>query len=162
MKDPHHEKNISTQSKKTEAHPRLSRTDEDRRWTSGDQSQTCKRSGSGFRIEPSFSLSRHRRIKKSETIDALFKQGEKYGSRSFNIAFQRQHLPAVAFIAGKKLGIAVKRIRCKRMLREAYRLTMTQSHELQLIIVARPSLLQTKLPDLCKEFLRFKRYLQGP
>ncbi len=159
VKDPHHEKNISTQSKKTEENPRVSRTDENRRWTSGDQGQTHKRSGSGFRIKPSFDLSRHRRIKKSETIDTLFKQGEKYGSRSFNISFQRKEPFGVAFIAGKKLGIAVKRVRCKRMLREAYRLTMTEVPGAQLIIVARPSVLQTKLPDLCKELLRFKRYL---
>ena len=90
----------------------------------------------------------------------MFHQGEKYGSRSFHISFLRNGTSGVAFIAGKKLGIAVKRIRCKRLLREAYRLSMSSALEMQLIIVARPQILQTKLPDLCKEIVRFKRYVQ--
>ena len=160
MKDPHHEKNISTQPKKTEKDPRVSRTDENRRWPSGDQSQTREGSGSGFSIK-TFALSQHSRIKKSETIDALFKEGKKYGSRSFNISFQHKEPFGVAFIAGKKLGIAVKRIRCKRMLREAYRLTMSTPVNAQIIIVARPAILQAKLPELGKELQRFKSYLEN-
>jgi ribonuclease P protein component len=158
VKDPQHEKNISTESEKTEKNPRVSCTYEKRRWPSGHQSKTCKGPLTGFGIKPTFALSRHCRIKKSETIDALFTRGEKYGSRSFHISFLKNGPSGVAFIAGKKLGIAVKRVRCKRLLREAYRLSMPVNLNLQIILVARPQILKTRLPDLCKEMQRFLKY----
>jgi ribonuclease P protein component len=161
VKDPQHEKNISTESEKTEKDPRISCTHENRRWPSGHQGQTCKGSATGFSIKPAFALSRHVRIKKSETIDTLFNKGEKYGSRSFFASFLRNTPAGVAFIAGKKLGIAVKRMRCKRLLREAYRLSMPVDLETQCILVAKPQILQTPLPDLCKEMHRLQRYIQG-
>ena len=69
-----------------------------------------------------------RTIKASSEIDALFRQGRRF-SRQHVMLLVRPTPPGrgptgrVAFIAGKKLGNAVVRNRCKRVMREAVRRT---------------------------------------
>ncbi len=65
-------------------------------------------------------------IKSRQDIERLFKQG-KYiktphiSARICRTPEQRDQEGRVAFIAGKKIGNAVFRNRCRRMLRETYR-----------------------------------------
>lgn len=65
-------------------------------------------------------------IKSSREIDTIFKQAER-AAHPLVIALVSQTAPGrgpcgrVAFVAGKKLGNAVKRNRCKRVLRASAR-----------------------------------------
>ncbi len=63
-------------------------------------------------------------IKSNEEINTLFKQGKRINTSLVAALYsketgRRDHKGRVAFIAGKKLGNAVFRNRCKRVMREA-------------------------------------------
>lgn len=68
-------------------------------------------------------FSKQSRIKHSNQITEFFSQGKKKYSRSFFILFniKNKEEPQYAFIAGKKMGNAVKRNSFKRKLREVVR-----------------------------------------
>jgi ribonuclease P protein component len=83
-----------------------------------------------------------RTIKASSEIDALFRQGRRF-SRMHLMLLVRPTPPGrgpegrVAFIAGKKLGNAVVRNRCKRVMRETVRRTGGPWRGQDVAIVAR-------------------------
>jgi ribonuclease P protein component len=85
-----------------------------------------------------------RTIKSSREIDALFGTGSRAaGSHVMVLARptpqERGPEGRVAFIAGKKLGSAVSRNRCKRVMREAARRAGAPWRGLDVALVARPS-----------------------
>jgi ribonuclease P protein component len=71
---------------------------------------------------PSESLRRYPRISRRETLDLTVRSGSvvrtSYGRMCYRAG---EGPPGVAFLAGKKVGGAVKRNRAKRVLREALR-----------------------------------------
>jgi len=84
-----------------------------------------------------------RTLKSASEIDALFKNGRRGNGRLLVILASRtpaQRDPGgrVVFIAGKKLGGAVARNRCKRVLREAVRRAGGAWPGQDLAIIARP------------------------
>lgn len=71
---------------------------------------------------PSESLRRFPRIKRRETLERALKSGRVARTSYFRLCYQLgEGPPGVAFLAGKKVGGAVKRNRAKRVLREALR-----------------------------------------
>ena len=65
-------------------------------------------------------------IKSSQDIERLFRQGRYYKTKYFSARIldtpqERDRSGRVAFLAGKRLGNAVYRNRCKRVLREMCR-----------------------------------------
>ena len=71
---------------------------------------------------PSESLRRFPRINRRETLERALKSGSVARTSYFRLCYQLgEGPPGVAFLAGKKVGGAVKRNRAKRVLREAFR-----------------------------------------
>ena len=71
---------------------------------------------------PSESLSRYPRIGRRETLDVTLRAGLVARTSYFRMCYRvGEGPPGVAFLAGKKVGGAVKRNRAKRVLREALR-----------------------------------------
>jgi ribonuclease P protein component len=68
------------------------------------------------------SLRRYPRIKGRETLDQTLRAGSVARTSYFRMCYRAgEGPPGVAFLAGKKVGGAVKRNRAKRVLREAVR-----------------------------------------
>jgi ribonuclease P protein component len=71
---------------------------------------------------PSERLSRYPSIKRRETLDRTLRAGAVARTTYFRVCYRTgEGPPGVAFLAGKKVGGAVKRNRAKRVLREALR-----------------------------------------
>lgn len=71
---------------------------------------------------PSESLRRYARIKGRETLDSTVRTGSVARTSYFRMCYREgEGPPGVAFLAGKKVGGAVKRNRARRVLREALR-----------------------------------------
>ena len=71
---------------------------------------------------PSQSLKRFRGIKNRETLELTIKAGSVARTSYFRVCYRAgEGPPEVAFLAGKKVGGAVRRNRAKRILREAFR-----------------------------------------
>ena len=71
---------------------------------------------------PSESLRKYPRIKRRETLERTLRAGTVARTSYFRMCYQAgEGPPGVAFLAGTKVGGAVKRNRAKRVLREAVR-----------------------------------------
>jgi ribonuclease P protein component len=84
-----------------------------------------------------------RTIKNAREIDALFKCGDRNANSyvvvlSAPTPFGRGRLGRVAYIAGKRLGNAVRRNRVKRVLREAVRISGGPWPGFDVAVIARP------------------------
>lgn len=67
-------------------------------------------------------LNAHRRVADHEAVEATLKSGEAVRTPFFRMLYRvGQGPPGVAFLAGRRVGGAVRRNRAKRVLREAYR-----------------------------------------
>lgn len=65
-------------------------------------------------------------LRGKDSFDVLFKNGIRIAGEQIDIRYIAHEAPEkkilTAFVVGKKMGNAVERNRCKRLLREAYRL----------------------------------------
>jgi len=67
-------------------------------------------------------LNSHRRVAQRAAVDATLRTGESVRTPFFRLAYRiGGGPPGVAFLAGGRVGGAVKRNRARRVLREAYR-----------------------------------------
>jgi ribonuclease P protein component len=67
-------------------------------------------------------LNAHRRVADHSAVEAALKGGEAVRTPFFRMLYRAgQGPPGVAFLAGRRVGGAVRRNRAKRVLREAYR-----------------------------------------
>lgn len=94
-----------------------------------------------------------RTLKAASEIDALFKSGRRGGTDlvlvlSAPTPAARPRDGRVVFVAGKKLGNAVVRNRCKRVLREAVRRTGGPWPGADVAIIARGATASAKPDDL--------------
>lgn len=106
-------------------------------------------------------LPRKRMIKRRTDFQRVYRVGRSYVCRYFVLyVFRaqgdfRDMAGRVGFAAGKKLGCAVKRVRVKRLLREAYRLNQDRVKDnLALLFVGRAAALDVKSPEVEKAFLK--------
>jgi ribonuclease P protein component len=88
-------------------------------------------------------------IKSSREIEEIFHEGRREASRELFVLARRTpsgrgQLGRVAFIAGKKLGNAVTRNRCKRLLRQAAREAGGPWRGWDVLVMARPSIMIEK------------------
>lgn len=67
-------------------------------------------------------------------------------------------LPRLGVVTGRKLGGAIVRSRARRLLRETFRLHQHDlRHPISLVLVARSSIVNKKLPDVERDFLAVLR-----
>ena len=93
------------------------------------------------------------RLKKQSDFQKLFKMGNRAFSPSLTIVYKKAEKTTMGISVGKKHGKSVQRNRIKRLLREAFRLSMLQMQGCYSIVL---------IPKVCQEysFETFKRHLQ--
>ena len=100
-----------------------------------------------------FCLSSIPKIKSQDEINDLFKKGKKISNLYVCLCYLASKEGRVAFLAGKKVGGAVLRNRCKRLLRQVYRLNVDKlKQNLDILCIAKKDLVLCKFQDLEKEF----------
>lgn len=103
-------------------------------------------------------------IKSTDEISSLFKTAEKHTTGSL-IALVCRTSPErgpngrVAFIAGKRLGVAPRRNRAKRLLREAARQTGAPWTGYDIVFIAREKTTKTSLAVVMEDMLRVQKSL---
>lgn len=95
-------------------------------------------------------------IKKSEEISALFNSGKYISLKYFTIIWEECENTRVAFIAGKKLGGAVKRNFLKRRLRSLYRENFEIFQNKKVLLLAKQRLLTANYLEAENDLKRIK------
>lgn len=96
------------------------------------------------------------RLKKRKDFRRLFEEGT-FVSNAFlavHVSRNPEGKRRVGFTAGKKVGCAVLRNRCKRQLRECYRLNQDSvPKDMDMVLVARRPMLKASWDKIVKAFL---------
>jgi len=108
-------------------------------------------------LPPGLRLGRALRLKQRRDFTSIRLKGERL-SQGCLIANWRRLTPAsrsrVGVVTSGKLGNAVARNRARRLLREAFRLHQTDlAAPVDLVLIARPSILGRGLADVERDFL---------
>lgn len=120
------EADVPTEEAQGKEEARVSEPQLESWWTEGPgaaagEGQEASDDAVGSRV-PSESLRKYPRIKRRETLDQTVRAGSVARTPYFRMCYRAgEGPPGVAFLAGKKVGGAVKRNRAKRVLREAVR-----------------------------------------
>ena len=93
------------------------------------------------------------RLKKQSDFQKLFNKGSRAFSPSLTIVYKKADKTTMGISVGKKHGKSVQRNRIKRLLREAFRLSLSQMQGNYTIVL---------IPKVCENysFETFKRHLQ--
>lgn len=93
------------------------------------------------------------RLKKQSDFQKLFNKGSRAFSPSLTIVYRKADKTTMGISVGKKHGKSVQRNRIKRLLREAFRHSLSQMQGKYAIVL---------IPKVCQEysFETFKRHLQ--
>ena len=96
---------------------------------------------------------RYGRLKKQSDFEKIFKSGKRAFSPSVTVVYRKSDTPSFAVSVGKRHGKSVQRNRIKRLLREAFRLSLSQMQGNYSIVL---------IPKVCEtySFETFKRHLQ--
>ena len=105
-------------------------------------------------------IARINRLKKRKDFRRLFEEGT-FASNAFiavHLFPNPENRRRIGFSAGKKLGCAVIRNRCKRRLRECYRINQAVVPlNMDMVIVARRAMVQATWDKVVKAFLDVTR-----
>ena len=98
-------------------------------------------------------------IKSTGDIDRVFQSGKRVGNRLFLLVVTetpngRDPMGRVAVVAGKKLGSAPFRNRCKRVLRETLRRNSSSWAGVDVVIVARMGCAKASPEELDRSLVR--------
>ncbi len=98
-------------------------------------------------------------IKSKQEIERLFKQGRRSSCRYCSFIFASSPLACgrCAFIAGKKLGVAPLRSRCKRVMREAARELGAPWAGTDVVFIARKGVASAPHEDVLRQMKRALR-----
>ena len=95
-------------------------------------------------------------IKSKQEIERLFKQGRRSSCRYCSLIIAPSPLPGgrCAFIAGKKLGVAPLRSRCKRVMRAAARELGAPWMGVDVVFIAKKSVATAAHDDVVRQMGR--------
>jgi len=103
-----------------------------------------------------FKLPKSIRLTKEKHFTYIFQNARKIQNRYLIVYFApaKEKQGKVAFVASKRLGNAVIRNRCKRLLREFYRLNQHQiTKTLDIVFVAKSNILNEKFCYINESFI---------
>ncbi|MGM0622902.1 MAG: ribonuclease P protein component [Campylobacterota bacterium] len=92
-------------------------------------------------------------VKESVEFNKLYKSSQAKHSAEFVLFYNPKYQNKVAFVAGKKVGNAVKRNRAKRLLRALFIAHSPNLKGGSYIFVAKPKILQTDFAQLDQRFI---------
>ena len=96
-------------------------------------------------------------LKQHKEYNKIYQKSSKYHSPYFVLFFAQSQEPKVGFTASKKIGNAVCRNRCKRLLRHIFLETFNNENNIPkgaYVLVAKPAMLKTTYQDLMGEYLK--------
>jgi ribonuclease P protein component len=102
------------------------------------------------------SLAPRERIRKKKDFLIIYKKGNRYRSKYFNLIYLSNTLTCsrVGVVASKKVGSAVTRSKVKRWMRELFRRNKNLLESpMDLLIVAMPEIRQATWPELKEDYL---------
>ena len=93
------------------------------------------------------------RLKKQSDFQKLFSSGKRAFAPSFTVIYRKSKQPIMGISVGKKHGKSVQRNKIKRLIREAYRLSLGEMQGTYQMVI---------IPKVAKEysFHTFKKHLQ--
>ena len=141
------ETNLSTPQHPPEKNARFSCSHEDQERSQDHQCPTCQRQKKISRVNRFNSLTRQ------ADFDRIYRRADKvWHSPDFVLFFKANSSSAVAFVAGKKVGNAVRRNRAKRRLRALFRESEMTLLPGQYILVAKAPIVDIPFSRLQKEW----------
>lgn len=94
----------------------------------------------------------HNTIKKRSEFQKVYKEGARLNAHTVRICFlSTQNTPRLAFVAPKKVGNAVVRNRCKRVLRAAFKQTEWKNVNKDIILFATKKTKHATSQDVAEE-----------
>jgi ribonuclease P protein component len=150
------ETNIPAQQKKTEEKSWLSGPDENKKRSADHQEQKTEGTKKTCRLM-SETLSPHERIRTKKDFLFLYKKGNRYRGRYFNLIYLSNDLnfSRMAVVVSKKVGGAVERNAIKRRLRTLFRRNKEILRDpLDIILIANKEIQGASWHSLEKEYLR--------
>ena len=94
-------------------------------------------------------------LKKNYEFNYVFKKGERYFSKYFNLVVApAKKYPKFGFVISKKIGKAVVRNKRRRQLKEIIRALQGNLKVMQYVIIARPEIEDATFKDLQTELIR--------
>jgi ribonuclease P protein component len=108
------------------------------------------------------SLRPHERIRKKSDFVSIYKKGNRFRGKYFNLVYLSNALDhsRMAAVASKKVGNAVKRNKAKRWMRVLYRRKKELLNDTQdLVMIAKAEILEATWPTLEEEYLKAIRFI---
>jgi ribonuclease P protein component len=151
------EKDVSTEQSAPQADPRLSGADALEGWTQRVECASTQGAEASCRLTRR--LPRERRLRRRPEFQRIYRDGERVASRNF-VIFGLRCAGAgpgrLGLTASRKVGSAVVRSRCRRRLRELYRLLDDQfiAASVDVVVNARRGCADAPWSELRREFSR--------
>lgn len=122
-----HEADLSAEQQETQEYARVSRKDENRRWTGRySEKETTRTQGAGSLAAVAHRFPPSSRVKKRREFALIRRHGRSWNGSYINVVYlhrRRATATRLGITISKKYGRANKRNRFKRIVREAFRLT---------------------------------------
>lgn len=156
QKEENDEKNIPAQQKKKKEKPRLSRSYENKRGPANYKEQKTEGKKKTCRLMPE-TFTPQERIRKKKEFIFLYKKGNRYRGRYFNLIYLSNDLnfSRMAVVVNKKVGGAVRRNTVKRRLRTLFRRNKhILVNPLDIIFITKKEIQNATWRSLEEEYLR--------
>ena len=141
------ETNLSAPQHSPQADPRIPHPDEDQKRSQSDQRPPGQRQKKIGRIKQFRTLTGQREF------DRIYRRADKvWHTPGFVLFYRKSEEPKVAFVAGKKVGNAVRRNRAKRRMRALFIHTLPLLKNGSYILVAKAPILTTEFSRLEREW----------